>query len=342
MIHKYTENLIKQAPPPKLSETANVFLDTLAQLGKPTAKAPLILQTSNLVKRARSKFVSNHLALALVDTKSPLYQSYWNTWHCNEQLEQNGKSITGRYCNNRWCSTCNRIRTAKLIIGYTKPLSDLEDKQFVTLTIPNVKASALPTALEDMAFVFNQIREVFKKRKTKMIGIRKIECTYNAIEDTYHPHYHLVVAGLDVANEIVEQWVKRFPEANKAAQDVREANDNAVKELFKYFTKIATYSKIDKKRKIHVQALDIIFRAMRGKRVFQPMGIKKEVSEDIEEIQSQQYNIEDRNVVWKWVEEYHDWVDSDTGELLTGFVPGDGVLELLRNIEKSEKSIHYE
>lgn len=312
---------------------ANALLDTLAQLGKVTEKAPELLQKANLEKRARSKYISNRMATALVDTNSTLRQSYWNTWHCNEGLEQDGKTITGRYCNNRWCLTCNRIRTAKLIKGYTQPLKDLPNKQFVTLTIPNVGEAYLKTALEDMLFTFQKIKGMMKKRKTPIIGIRKTECTYNVQADNYHPHFHLIVSGEDIASEIVKEWLKRYPEANSIGQDSRPADDTAVHELFKYFTKIATYSKVDKTRKIHIHALDVIFRAMKGKRVFQPMGITKvKVSEDVEEIQAQEYDIEPDSGKWVWEDEFHDWVNVDTGEMLTGFRPSDGVIDLLNNI----------
>jgi len=325
----YNERFNEVSPAPE-----SCILDTLAQLrktDKTAAASPPLLDKKNLEKRARSKFVSNALALALVDTNSILQQSYWNTFHCNELLTQDGRSVTGKYCNNRWCNTCNRIRTAKLIRGYTSPLAELKDKQFVTLTIPNVKGSYLETAIKDMAGAFAEIKDVLRKRKMPVIGIRKTECTYNDVDDTYHPHFHFVISGESIAHQIVDEWLKRFPEAKMAAQDVRQADDDSVQELFKYFTKIATYSKIDKKRKIYACALDVIFVAMRNKRVFQPMGIKR-VSEDIEELDTQQYNIEEKNCTWSWVPECHDWVDISTGEALTNFVPTVGVLELLNNI----------
>ena len=191
--------------PPKKHTEKHTDVHTLAQLRKIPLKTAPPLQSANLKKRAKSKHFSNELSLALVDTKSELNQAYWNTWHCNEVLDQNGKTITGRYCKNRWCNTCNRIRTAKLIKGYEKPLKELKDMQFVTLTIPNVKASALKTSIEDMIAEFKRIQETFRKRGTPIVGLRKLECTYNATTKTFHPHFHAGVSGKKVADELVKE-----------------------------------------------------------------------------------------------------------------------------------------
>lgn len=311
---------------------SDASLDTLVQLRKTNQEAPPLLDKKNLTKRARSKHISNKITLSLADLNSPLKKAYWNTFYCNETLIQNGQTITGKYCKNRWCSTCNRIRTAQLIKGYTEPLSNIDDKHFVTLTVPNVRADELKIQIETMLSEFGRIKDTFRKRKTPIIGIRKLECTYNSNSNTYHPHFHIIVSGKHIAIEIVKEWLERFPDTNNLAQDVRAADDNSVHELFKYFTKIATYSKIDKTRKIHIVSLDTIFRAMKGKRVFQPMGIKKYVPEDIEEIQSQEYDIEEQFVEWKWNEEYSNWIDIQTGECLTDYEPSPGVIELLKNI----------
>ena len=91
-----------------------VLLDTLAQLRTETPSKPPV----TLVKRAKAKFLTNGLSFPLIDLNSPLKKSYWLTWHCTSVLLQEGQKITSRYCNNRWCIVCNRIRTAKLINGY--------------------------------------------------------------------------------------------------------------------------------------------------------------------------------------------------------------------------------
>lgn len=302
------------------------YLDTLAQLRKPLIDVPSRGGKNVLKKRCRAKYISNKIALSLADLESDLQKSYYNTYHCVDTLVQSGKKVTSKYCNNRWCLVCNRIRIAKLINGYKNVLAELPEKRFVTLTVPNVPAEMLRETLLDMGKRFKNVTETFRKRKTPIIGIRKIEVTYNVIRNDFHPHYHLIVSGEQVAKNVIVEWLKRFPEATFDAQDERPADDNSVMELFKYFTKMVT------NKNVFVKALDTIFRSMYKMRTFQPMGIRKNVSEDIEELRAEIYaDLEEREQIWTWYE--NDWVDCETGETLTGYVPSANVERLVKSIK---------
>jgi hypothetical protein len=172
-----------------------------------------------------------------------------------------------------------------------------------------------------MTHQFQLILKEFRKDKVKVIGLRKLECTYNPIRNDFHPHFHLLVSGKHIAEQIVLDWLKRYPTANRKAQDIRKADNGSVMELFKYFSKIIT------NKSIHVNALDTIFQAMRGLRVYQPIGIKK-VSEEIEEIDSQIYEeLEKAEKVWDWID--IDWIDTNTGECFTGYTPDDRIKQLV-------------
>ena len=56
----------------------------------------------NYQKRARAKAFTNSYLFDLIDLKSPLVKSYWNTYHCSRTILQEGKKLTSKYCNNRW------------------------------------------------------------------------------------------------------------------------------------------------------------------------------------------------------------------------------------------------
>lgn len=309
------------------------LLDTLAQLGTNSNTEPKDI--GFLAKRARAKTFTAPLSVKLASLNSDLKKSYWNSYYCNESLTQEGNKITGKYCNNRWCSVCNRIRTAKLIQGYNVPLSELEDKQFVTLTLPNCTGEKLRETIDFMLKSCKEVQEVFKKRHLRgkqdwqLVGIRKLECTFNHRTSTYHPHFHFLVEGEIAAKELVNEWLKRVPTASRQAQDVRKADVGAETELFKYFSKIVT--KTEKGFTTFVEPLDVIFTAMRGLRVFQPIGLKKDVSEDIEDIITEEISgIEEKFVDWKWFR--NDWVDKSTGEVLTGYIPSDSMNRLIDNM----------
>jgi DNA-damage-inducible protein D len=304
-------------------------LDTLAQLVTDPKDIGF------LGKRARAKTFTAPLSVKLASLNSDLKKSYWNSYYCNDSLTQEGNKITGKYCNNRWCSVCNRIRTAKLIQGYNVPLSELEDKQFVTLTLLNCEGIELRKTIDFMLKTVKTIQDVIKmrhhrgKQDWQLVGIRKLECTFNHKTSTYHPHFHFLIEGEVAAKELVNEWLKRVPGTSNKAQDVRKADKGAEIELFKYFSKIVT--KTEKGFTTFVEPLDVIFTAMRGLRVFQPIGLKKDVSEDIEDIITEEISgIEEKFVDWKWFK--HDWVDKSTGEVLTGYIPSANMNRLIDNI----------
>lgn len=294
------------------------FLDTLAQ---PSEKYRSTLQT--LVKRAGAKWLQRSLILKLIDLNSPLKKSYWNTWHCSNILLQEGKKIVTKYCNNRWCPVCNRIRTAKLINGYLPEFKKMVDPRFVTLTIPNVPAHELRSTFYQMVQEFNRIRKVLVYQNIRINAIRKLECTYNEVTNTYHPHYHLILEGEVPGSGLISEWLKRFPDAEKWCQDNKAASEGDLIELCKYSAKLFSKKqtgKEDGKTIIEVNpvALDVIYQAMYRIRTLQSMGWIKKISEDINELDSQVIeDLQDNIDVWTWEQDISDWVNS-SGELLTG------------------------
>ena len=302
-------------------------LDTLAQLSPSISNSLETNRLESLKKRAKAKFISDIITLKLADLQGTKKekQTYYNTYHCSRLLKQEGKKITSHYCNNRWCIVCNRIRAAKLIAGYSLPLSKLEEPYMVTLTIPNVKAETLKEDVDLMFTNLNSIRKSHHKRKSKIVGIRKFEITYNEFRKDYHPHYHLIVSGKQIAEEIVGAWLKKYPNVNRKGQDIREANTNSMMELFKYFTKMFS------KSGVNIKALDVMIKALKGRRIVQSMGIKKTISEDVDELEAVVYNeLSENNDVWEFVE--NDWYSMKTGEELTGFNPSDTLIELSKMI----------
>ncbi|MEZ0007158.1 hypothetical protein ABH942_002537 [Flavobacterium sp. 28YEA47A] len=45
-------------------------------------------------------------------------KSQWNIYHCQSQVITANGRIYGRYCKNRFCTLCCRIRKAKIINKY--------------------------------------------------------------------------------------------------------------------------------------------------------------------------------------------------------------------------------
>ena len=291
-------------------------LDKLAQLTRSESK---------LRKRARAKFLGLPLVLRLAELDSPLRESYWNSFHCSNLLEQFEGEITAKYCKCRWCIVCSRIRMAKAIRDYLPVIETWDDPHFVTLTVPNVWGGELAATLERMVKrTWIAAKESLKRRKIPFKGIRKIEITYNAAAETFHPHFHVIVEGAAAAAALKGAWLKRNPKAVSSAQDVRSCDERALTELFKYFSKLASDD-----RRVSPEKLDVIFRAMKGRRVFQSFGfvmpkVETTLEEEFELNQSTQAISQvERNVLWEWDQDLADWVDRQTGECLTGYEPSE-------------------
>jgi hypothetical protein len=319
-------------------------LDTLVQLRTDTDNQ-IVTKAKNqllsLQKKARSKAISNAITFKLVDVKPKLYEgqsvmnkTYWRAYHCNNVLIQEGKKLTARYCNTRHCLVCNRIRSAKAIKGYTPSIMKLDKNLwFVTLTVKSVDAGLLRLRINDMTKGFRRVQKNLKNtHKIKLKGIRKLEVNYNPTKDTFNPHFHLIVSGNPCEVILLKSlWLNQFStiDASVKSQDIRPTNEGATLELFKYFTKVLT------KGNLYPVAMDVIFTAMKGKRTVQPFGGLKIVSEDIDEIQSDEMEFleVETNKQHIFSDDYLDWV-SEYGEVLSNHKPTSETLDLIASISK--------
>ena len=345
-MHKSTQTPVKRLTRSGASGTVSRppsgrSLDKLAQLGtRPSetgvaavveddlrlTKNAKFSAKENFGKRARVKFLTEAMAVGLANVPdSQLTKSYWNTFYCSSILQKKGDSLTGKYCKNRWCLVCCRIRSAQLIKQYAPVLESWPDKHLVTLTVPNCSAADLEGTMKQMKAGFNRIRDAInkqhrrKQRESPLVALRKLEATNNPERNDFHPHFHLVVPDLATGNELRAAWLSQFPSAKWSGQDVRPANGGAAHELFKYFTKLITSK--SKERFIRLAPLNTIFEAIAGQRTFQAYGIPKTVEElgdEEAEALAEELNID---AVFEWVQAQADWIDKESGEMLTNYKP---------------------
>lgn len=327
---------------------------------------------SALLKRAKRVYLKNALSLGLIDINKAkrailledvsdvskmleydkqdkdILRSYWNMYHCAGELTKVGDKITGRYCKNRLCLVCNSIRTAVLIEKY-KPVFDSwgENTYFVTLTAKTVDAHELNDRIDGMFKVFKKITNRIRQRahrgkSEKLEGLRKIECTYNPHSKKYHPHFHLMIKGEKQAKQVLNYWLElgRLEgwEMSRDAQDVRQASKGSEMELFKYFTKIISSKAKDKS--IYLDSLDVIFKAFRGRRVFQNFGFKlpkveKEEISAVEDMKSPE--TENLSQIIDFLEK----IESDhvrTGDLIKEMKGKKGLKELVEWVKTEKKN----
>ena len=316
-------NLSKNCTPNKPKKRAS--LDTLAQLRTEHDGG-----RSKFIKRQKAKAITLGQLFPLINLDSRLKKSYWRTYHCNKLILQEGHKMTTKYCNARWCTVCNRIRMAKMINAYSIPLLKLKDLHFVTLTKPNVKGKELSSEIDGMYRSWRAVNGNMRKRYNQKIkGIRKLECTYNAKTDSYNPHFHILINGKQSAKLLIDLWLKRNPTADRKGQDMRKAKDGSLIELFKYTVKGIH------KGKYHPEPLDQIYQALEGRRTYQPFGIAKMTTEDIDGIKSEEVTFRGhQDAHWSWSKSVKDWVNQD-GELLTEFVIEGKLLDWIEDLTSS-------
>lgn len=254
----------------------------------------------------------------MIDLHSEMEKQYWQSYYCCRELKQEGQYVTAKYCNKRWCFECNAIRAAKMINGYKPVFEKWPGVQFVTLTRPNVSGEQLLNEVDDLVHTFELVRRYIRETlKINIKGLRKLEVTYNNRVNSYHPHFHLIVENLETAQLIVDEWLHRNPSAVSDAQHIRKANEGCYIETFKYATKEVI------KPKTPAEVKDLIFQSITGKRIYQAFGIKKHISEDVNEIERQAYGMLEPCAYKSWTfnDEKLDWI-SPLGESFIQAIQG--------------------
>lgn len=299
----------------------------------------------NLLKRANSKYFTNSYLVHLLNFKdSPLIKSYKEAFFCTTAItSDNNNNYYSHYCKRKYCIVCSRIQTANRIKTYLPILQEWQDKHFVTLTQPNVKAEDLRQELTNIIKSFTKIlRNNTQNYKLDIKGTRNLEITYNAKDDTYHPHLHCVVNSKEAAEYIKNSWLKQFKKANDKAQDIRPFGSNAkdLLEAFKYSQKLL--SATDKGKYIYAKAIDIINISTRGGkdgvRQFQTFGFTKPKDQEItpeeitaiKEAEPTETN-ESELSIYKYEYKISDWVNITTGELLTNYCPSKSFVDIREN-----------
>lgn len=201
-------------------------------------------------------------------------------------------------------------------------------------------------------YCYKKLKYKCKKNNYILKGIKKVECTYNFEENTYHPHFHFILDNEILSETIIEYWLnysyKFNLKTNPVAQKSKPVEDeNGYLELFKYFSKIVSktnekevieikkedsiYSEIivKKKEAIVIPALDNIFKTMRGKRVYDAFGVPLANENDFDVQAEEIENLQHQNITWFWQE--NNWYNGNN-EKLTDFEVSDKLLKTTQNI----------
>jgi len=197
--------------------------------------------------------------------------------------------------------------------------------------------------MQKMMQGFKRINHKYRKNNQRkggirLVGIKSLECNFNPKENTYNPHFHLVVINKEVAEIIKQEWLMLWKSkwTNERAQYIRpiESLERDLIETIKYGSKIVTDP--EKKRKsgtqdnpkIYAAALYNIFDAMKGLRIFDRFGFN--LPKEKEKRVSGSRLVNDFHE-WIFLPEYYDWHSTENELVLSAYVPTNEILKILEN-----------
>lgn len=285
--------------------------------------------------RAKSKLITQTVMLRLIEIATDRgaidqAKAYRNTYYCQNRLYVVEARMHAPLCRNRFCTYCCGVRKAELIHKFYPEIATWKDAHLVTLTRLSVPAHKLKAAIAQTQSKFRLIIARLKKRYQrgtgcKILGLRALECNFNAIKRTYNPHFHIIVPTKEVADTLLIEWLNEWgPKyAGKEAQNCRKVRNTEkdLIEVIKYETKIITDpepkrgKKGGRTYKIFPRALDTIYTAMKGERLverfgFNPPKVEKEKKES---------RIVSVYEVWDYHRRSGDWLHTDHESTLTGY-----------------------
>jgi len=233
-----------------------------------------------IIKIYSGEYDNNFLIKTKCENKSV------NFHECAKQLwlnKETGAIVGARFCKQRLCPICNYRRSTMLWHKVKEVTNYIENEYvFITLTVRNCCAENLKGEIDHILESFHRIttRRTWKRN---FIGyIRGLEITYNAKEDTYHPHLHILAVACDdyfkseyVDVHTLRKWWKESAQLDYHVQvNIKKVKDkdSAIAEVVKYAVKVADLleSEIDQNR---LRATQTIASCINGRRLMSTGGI---------------------------------------------------------------------
>ena len=126
--------------------------------------------------------------------------------------DQKNNLQRANFCRERMCPMCQWRRSIKLGVQADEIYRELTERGykhvFVTLTVKNVNAEKLIAAVDELIEAAQRFRRSKLYQGAFVGSYRALEITYNARENTYHPHLHYLMT---VENDYFtsEKYVKQ-------------------------------------------------------------------------------------------------------------------------------------
>ena len=232
-----------------------------------------------------------------------------------------------------------------MIKRYYPVISEWEEPHLLTLTLKSVNGDALKKRIDEVCKTFSKILGRCNKRHQrgkgmKVIGVKSLECNFNATQKTYNPHYHIITPNRQTALYLKQEWKKEwnknsFQVSNKA-QDLRKvkSSEKDLVEVIKYGAKILSDPDPAHKRrrakgdmtglKIYANALHQIYKAFDKHHLFRNFGFNLPDESEYETTERLVNEFDS----WTYKPKLMDWTNNITGKQLTEYEM-DGYLEYI-------------
>ena len=204
------------------------------------------------------------------------------------------------FCKARLCPMCAWRRSLKIygqlsqIIAQVKKMGDYEFL-FLTLTVRNCGECELSETISAMIKAYDKL---FKRSIVKRVFLgayRALEVTHNVVTDTFHPHFHIILAvhksyfdnGRDYikTSQISDLWrdsmgIEYNPivDIRKIKADKLKGIEHAVAETAKYTVKDSDYI-ITEDTNLMDKTIFVLDDALSGRRLISYRGIFKQAAE---------------------------------------------------------------
>ena len=293
---------------------------------------------------------------------------------CHSEIKEAVDRTTGEViykatykCNDKLCGNCSQIRS---IVAVTKYQSKVQAMKSPVMVVLHQKSPKMGELKETINAMYSDWREILrlqaKSKRENYNGICALEVTTNEKEQTYHPHYHIIIEKHQ-ADELVEKWVLRdpinrklFAHTNKATGKVYselpqdDKGNLNIKELFKYAMKMSVTNQDKPGEKLKtIGSTEMIYeiaKSLKGVQQWRPFGDFRNTPNTKEITQA----IQDEMIVSKaewphiqlsksWVWNKNDWEATEIPGLnLTDYQPTKQDIAFLRLSQKETNNFANE
>ena len=234
----------------------------------------------------------------------------------------------GNFCNNRFCPKCSWLRAKRDTFEILELLKvvQLEEKKeyiFITLTAPNIPAEKLSEEITEFNKAFQRLVKMEDFKKISKGFIRKLEVTYNEEENTYHPHFHCIVAVNKSyfkskfyisERKLLEMWKKAKRDEKITQVDMRKCKMDTVYEALELATYSTKQSQLYKSKEI----FDVFYKNLKGRQLMTFSGVFKDYKKKIElgevnpdeilELKAMK-EVAVKQIVYKWEKEEKEYIE---------------------------------